>query len=90
MTMMLIGMFAVVLPHPTFQNPVLKLGALAGQETMGIFLIHLSFLDLWVMNVPLPDSVGFRILEVAFIFLMSWLTTLILKRIPGMRKLFQI
>ena len=90
MTVMMLGMFALVLPHSSFKNPVLRLGAMAGQDTMGIFLIHFSFLDLWTMHVPLPDTIGYRVLEVVTVFLISWLVTLALKKIPGVRRLFLV
>jgi surface polysaccharide O-acyltransferase-like enzyme len=63
-----------------------------GEATFGIFLIHPFFFELWIRHPPGVPSVGHKLVwwlpaTVVGLVVISFLCTVVLKQIPGLRRL---
>lgn len=85
----IMGFFALLLPYQNKGNPVQRFIASVGENTFGIYLSHYLFLFIcykfWVFH-----SFGGRVLEFIFVFMMSYLFSLFVGKIPYLKRLITL
>lgn len=85
----IMGLFALLLPYENKGNWVQRFIASVGENTFGIYLSHYLFLFIcfkfWIF-----DSLGGRILEFIAVFMMSYLFSLVVGKIPYLKWLTEL
>ena len=89
MAFSLVGMYAITLPYENKGKLYQKIIASVGQNTFGIYLVHYVFIFIvhrfFILDTWLMRSAAFVI-----IFIASHIFSLLLRRIPGAKQLFNI
>jgi len=86
MVMFIIGIFAFTLPFDSTKNPIAKLICSIGKNTFGIYVIHVIYLRIILLFI-IPDTLVQRVAAFLTILVVSYLTTLLVSKIPGVKKL---
>ena len=82
----IVSLFALVLPYQASDKPLSKLMMGIGGNTFGIFVIHKIFI--WIIEQYFTVfSFGERLLTCVVVTAASYLVTLLLKKIPILKKL---
>ena len=82
----IVSMFALALPYQANGKPLSKLLMGIGQNTFGIFVIHKIFI--WIIDKHFEVfSFGERLATCLAVLAASYLATLLMNRIPVLKKL---
>ena len=89
MLMFLIGLLALVLPYKNHNRPLQRIISSIGINTFGIYLIHYAFI-LIIARFYTWQAFGERLLVYIVVFIGSYLSSMLLKRIPVIRHIIEI
>ena len=82
----IVSMFALALPYQASGRPLSKLLLGIGRNTFGVFVIHKIFI--WIIDKHFEVfSFGERLATCLVVLAASYLLTLLMNRIPGLKKL---
>lgn len=85
MACFVVGLFALTLPYES-KGPIGRFAASVGKNTFGIYLSHYLFIFA-VARFFTPDTAPERVLAFIVVFAGSYLFTVVVRRIPGLKKL---
>ena len=88
MVIMMISMTALSLSFRTHHKFTNRLLSCIGKNTMGIYLIHYIMIFAWNRFIGANGNFVHRFLEVIIIYFISLLITVILRKIPVLKKAF--
>ena len=89
MTFFLIGLIALTCTYKNGGNPIQKLIASVGQNTFGIYLSHMIFISIVTRFFYINSGIT-RIAAFLAVFVASYLFSLVIRKIPGLRRLVDL
>ena len=87
MTGIMIGLMGAFLPTKHKNNIIHRFLESFGSSTMGIYLLHIIIIWLTNRYLIMEDTFAFRLLRCVIIIILCYLLTLIIKRIPLLRRI---
>lgn len=89
MTGIMVGLMGAFLPANGKNTLICKIINSFGSSTLGIYLLHFIIIWLFSRYLVFEDSFLFRLLKCVLIILISYLLTIVIRRIPIIRKIIQ-
>ena len=90
MPIILIGIFAITFDYQNKNKWYNKFIEFVGKNSLGIYLIHIIIIKIIDKSSILGTSIVYRIIKVVLVFLISLLLTLIIKKIPKLKKIIEL